>query len=67
MTTEQLLETITGAKKRADVVPAYRKGIVEGRTSIDWGKVNLAITTRWSSSALTWIKTEAWRGLAVNS
>lgn len=61
MTTEQLLETITGAKKRTDVVPAYRKGIIENRAAIDWPKVNFAIMERWSRSALIFIKTQAWK------
>jgi hypothetical protein len=68
MNTEALLVVIYTASKRADVVPAYRRGIVdnptgtrEGRPTIDWEKVNRAITERWSSSALTWIKTQAWK------
>ena len=61
MNTEQLLETITGAKKRADVVPAYRKGIIENRSTIDWPKVNSAIMERWSRPALIHIKTQVWK------
>jgi len=29
--------------------------------TIDWAKINRAIIKRWSMSALTWIKREAWR------
>ncbi len=68
MDTDTLLFEIYIAKKRMDVVPAYRRGIVENPTgtrekkpAIDWEKVNRAITERWSSSALTWIKTQAWK------
>lgn len=61
MNTEQLLEVIATAKKRADVVPAYRKGIIENRAAIDWPKVNFAIMERWSRSALIFIKTQAWK------
>lgn len=61
MSTEQLLFVIYTAKKRADVVPFYRRGIIENRAAIDWPKVNFAIMARWSGSALTWIKTEAWK------
>ena len=68
MDTNALLFEIYIAKKRMDVVPAYRRGIVanpngtrENKPAIAWAQVNQAIITRWSPAALAWIKLQAWK------
>lgn len=45
---------------RASLAPTYAMAIRSGE-AVDWRKVNRAIMDRWSLSALTYIKTKAWR------
>ena len=54
--------------KRRDVAQTYRLAMEsvrdegEPREAVDWAKVNRAIVARWSTSGLTWIKTQAHSG-----
>lgn len=48
--------------KRADIALSYASCIRQ-RGSIDWPKVNRAITDRWSLSGLSYIKGLAWKEL----
>lgn len=61
----QIMREIADPKmKRKDVALTYAFAIRQhGRTStdaFDFAAVNRAIMKRWSLSALTWIKEEAW-------
>jgi len=50
---------------RRDVAKTYALTLRSSeRNSIDWKKVNQAIIQRWSKSALSWIKKQAWSGSA---
>ena len=49
--------------RRRDIAQTYRLALQSSeRDKIDWKKVNAAIIERWSVSALTWIKEQAWSG-----
>ena len=51
--------------KRLDIAKTYALTIKSSEQSrVDWAKVNKAIETRWSCSALDWIKHQAWSGRA---
>lgn len=56
----QLLEEIANPKmRRRDVALTYRLAL-RNADRVDWRKVNEAIISRWSVSALAWIKEFAW-------
>ena len=52
---------------RADVVPLYATALLyemyarPQQAQTRWGMVNEAIAERWSWSAVTWIKKQAWK------
>ncbi len=49
--------------KRKDIAKTYALALKSSEfDQIDWGKVNRAIIARWSMSALTYIKDQAWSG-----
>lgn len=51
--------------KRRHIAQTYRLCMISEREAgevIDWKKVNEAICSRWSRSALEWIKNQAWSG-----
>ena len=57
----QLLEEIANpAMKRKDVAQTYRLAL-RSADRVSWGIVNRAIISRWSVSALEWIKAEAFK------
>lgn len=61
-TTRWLLDVIQDAKRRQDVVDAYRFGIFgAGDDPVNWASVNDAILQRWSPAGLNWIKKQAWK------
>lgn len=65
---DQILEAVALARRRADVVPAYRAALryvlqLNRPDLVDWRAVNTAIAERWSWSAVKWIKREAWRSV----
>ena len=61
-TTDVLLQEIgCGAMTRRDVAQSYALAIRSSHAT-DWAKVNAAIMTRWSRSALDYIKRLAWSG-----
>lgn len=49
--------------KRDDVAQTYAWCLVSDE-EIDWRRINEAIIKRWSMSALTYIKTKAWKLVA---
>lgn len=61
------LEKIANSRTRADVVPIYadeiRRHFRRERHELppDWNAINMAILSRWSESALIFIKREAWK------
>jgi hypothetical protein len=59
-----LLQEIADKRmKRKDVAKTYAMSLRSSeRDTIDWKKVNEAIIERWSMSALTFIKEQAWSG-----
>lgn len=61
-----LLEEIANpVMKRRDVAKTYALALRSSeRATVDWAKVNRAIIERWSTSALLWIKNQAWSGKA---
>ncbi len=61
MSTAAILEAVEQAKRREDVVPAYRNALGESPRATDWLMVNDAIIERWSLFALQYIKERAWR------
>lgn len=65
--TEDIIALVKRPSFRADVVPLVATAILferyanppQARTR--WSAVNLAIAERWSWSAVTWIKQQAWK------
>lgn len=54
-----LLEEIANPQmRRRDVAMTYRLAL-KSADRVNWGTVNRAIISRWSVSALEWIKAEA--------
>ena len=66
MCERQLLEEIAYSKStRLDIAKTYALTLKSSeRDSVNWSKVNVAIISRWSPSALRWIKNRAWSGKA---
>lgn len=61
--TSELMDIVTGAKNRRDVVNAYKNALLlyAAGVDIDWPAINRAIVGKWSRSALIWIKEQAWK------
>ncbi len=60
--TRVLLEEIADPQmKRKDVAKTYALAL-RSSYKTDWAVVNRAIIDRWSTSALEWIKQQAWSG-----
>ena len=60
--TETLLDRIADPKlRRRDIAFTYSLALIKATDLTDWRAVNGAIITRWSVSALRWIKKHAWR------
>lgn len=64
--TDYLLAAV-GYRKvhRKEVAVLYAEALSRAMNRTDWARVNRAITTRWSSSALRWIKQRAWREIEL--
>ena len=59
---EIILREIADPKMtRKDIALIYAFGIRDEPDKTDWAKVNEAIISRWSLSALDYIKNRAWR------
>ena len=61
-----ILEQIANPKmKRLDIAKTYALILKSSEVeSVDFAKVNQAISARWSHAALRWIKDKAWSGKA---
>ena len=63
---DRMVGATDAAKKREDVVPLYSVAIILGQCgSLNvadsfWPEFNSLISTRWSKSALEYIKKKAW-------
>jgi hypothetical protein len=57
-----LVEIANKSMARRDVALTYALALRSGE-DVDWKRVNMAIIARWSTSALVWIKTKAWKML----
>ena len=62
LTADELDELDDKRCKRKDVANTYALILRDNRDEVDWAKINKAIMERWSVSALTWIKEQAWSG-----
>lgn len=53
--------------KRRDVAQTYRLAMESSESErVNWIDINLAITARWSTYGLQWIKESAWSGRCFN-
>ena len=65
--TDTLLDLVASKDSKRDDIAKFYYWALRSSEETDWKKVNEAIIKRWSHSALTYIKTLAWKKLERES
>ena len=51
---------IQNGAEPVDVAMTYSLALRKPRASVDWQRINKAISDKWSKTKLLWVKTRAW-------